>query len=53
MGTRVFGNKDLIVALHASPDIETLDWHRVRLRPPSPPRPPSRMELRFQELLAE
>lgn len=53
MGTRVFGSKDLLDALRASPDIETLDWRRVRLRPPSPPRPPSRMEMRFQELLAE
>lgn len=53
MGTRVFGSDDLIEALGGSPDIETLDWRRVRLRPPSPPRPPSRMEMRFQELLAE
>ncbi|WP_426939100.1 hypothetical protein ACQCSV_02400 [Pseudarthrobacter sp. S3] len=53
MGTRVFGSDDLIDALGGSPDIETLDWRRVRLRPPSPPRPPSRMEMRFQELLAE
>lgn len=53
MGTRVFGGTDLIDDLKASPDIETLDWHRVRLRPPAPPRPPSRMELRFQEVLAK
>lgn len=53
MGTRVFGSKELIDALHASADIETLDWHRVRLRPPSPPRPPSRLHLRARALLAE
>ena len=53
MGTRVFGGKNLIEALEGSLDIETLDWHRVRLRPPSLPRPPSRLELRFQKLLAE
>lgn len=53
MGTRVFGSKDLIDDLHASADIETLNWHRVRLRPPAPPRPPNPMELRFQEVLAK
>ena len=39
MGTRVFGSKDLVDTLRAAPDIETLDWHRVRLRPPAPPVP--------------
>ncbi|WP_045730421.1 hypothetical protein [Pseudarthrobacter chlorophenolicus] len=53
MGTRVFGSKDLIDALRESADVETLDWHRVRLRAPAPPRPPSAMELRFQEVLAK
>ncbi|WP_285247485.1 hypothetical protein [Pseudarthrobacter sp. efr-133-R2A-89] len=53
MGTRVFGSTDLIVALKESHDIETLDWHRARLGPPAPPRPPSRLELRIQALLAK
>ncbi|WP_306904009.1 hypothetical protein [Arthrobacter pascens] len=53
MGTRVFGSKDLIDTLRAAPDIETLDWHRLRLRPPAPPRAPSRLELRVQKIMAE
>jgi hypothetical protein len=53
MGTRVFGTKDLIDALRASPVVETLDWHQVRLRPPAPPRPPSLLRQRILELMAE
>lgn len=53
MGTRVFGSKELLDDLRAAADVETLDWHRVRVRLPSPPRPPSRLQLRARALLAE
>ena len=51
LGSKVFGSKELIEELRRHPDLETLDWFPVRVHPPSPPGPPSRLEIRGQELL--